>query len=112
MSKRRPDEEDDDDDGVDSARLDVWLWRARFFKTRTLANRFVEAGRVRVTRGGQILRGRKPSFALGVGDILTFSRGGRVDCLRVLGIPLRRGTAPETQGLYQPVDLGDTTAAV
>jgi ribosome-associated heat shock protein Hsp15 len=105
---RRREPEDDDDDGVDSARLDVWLWRARFFKTRTLATRFVDAGRVRVTRQEQTLRGRKPAFGVEVGDVLAFSRGGRLSCVRVLAIPTRRGPAREAQGLYQPVELGDT----
>ncbi len=36
----------------DACRLDVWLWRARFFKTRGLAARFLEDGRVRLTRRG------------------------------------------------------------
>lgn len=94
--------------GPSAARLDVWLWRARFFKTRSLATRFVEAGRVRVTRAEQILRGRKPAFPVAVGDVLTFSRRGRIESLRVLAIPTRRGPAVEAQGLYQPLDLGDT----
>jgi ribosome-associated heat shock protein Hsp15 len=111
VSKRGRNDGDDDDDEVESTRLDVWLWRARFFKTRTLANRFVDAGKVRVTRGDQLLRGRKPSFGLAIGDVLTFSRGGRVDCVRVLGIPTRRGPASEARGLYQPVDLSDTRPA-
>jgi ribosome-associated heat shock protein Hsp15 len=101
--------EDQDAESLDRARLDVWLWRARFFKTRTLATRFVDAGRVRVTRGGEILRGRKPSFPVSVGDVLAFPRGGQPVCVRVLGIPQRRGSAPETEGLYQAVDLGDTS---
>ena len=36
----------------DACRIDVWLWRARFFKTRSLAARIVEDGGVRLTRGG------------------------------------------------------------
>ena len=31
----------------DAARADVWLWRARFFKTRSLAAKFVDEGRIR-----------------------------------------------------------------
>lgn len=109
MSRRsRRDEEDEDDDTLDSARLDVWLWRARFYKTRTLANQIAEQGRVRVTRNGQVLRGRKPGFQVEVGDELSFSRAGKVVCIEVLAIPHRRGPASEAQGLYRPVDLSDT----
>jgi ribosome-associated heat shock protein Hsp15 len=103
-----PTRDDEGEEELDSARLDVWLWRARFFKTRTLATRFVDTGRVRVTREAQLLRGRKPGFAVAIGDVLTFTRRGRVECLRVLAIPSRRGPASEARGLYQAVDLGDT----
>ncbi len=108
MSRRSRDVENDEDEGLESARLDVWLWRARFYKTRTLANAVVEKGHVRVTRNGQLLRGRKPSFAVEVGDQLAFSRAGKVVCLEVLGIPQRRGPAAQARGLYRPVDLSDT----
>lgn len=89
-------------------RLDLWLWRARFFKTRTLATRFVDAGRVRVTRAGEVLRGRKPAFPVTPGDVLTFARRGRVFCVRVAALPLRRGPASEAQALYEAVDLSQT----
>jgi ATP-dependent RNA helicase SUPV3L1/SUV3 len=39
-------------EAADSCRADVWLWRARFFKTRASPPRFCEEGRVRLTRGG------------------------------------------------------------
>lgn len=109
MSRRSRREDDEDDDGLDSARLDVWLWRARFFKTRPLANAVAEQGRVRVTRNGQVLRGRKPGFAVEPGDILSFSRSGKVVCIEILAIPHRRGPASEAQALYRPADLGDTS---
>lgn len=95
----------------DALRLDVWLWRARFFKTRSLASAFVETGRVRVTRGAQVLRGRKPGFPVAVDDVVTFARRGRVTCLRVLAIPARRGPAAEAQGLYEAVDISETGSA-
>jgi ribosome-associated heat shock protein Hsp15 len=98
----------EDDDGEAGARLDVWLWRARFFKTRSIATRFVETGRVRVTRSGAVLRGRKPGFVVAAGDIVTFARGGRVMSAEILAIPLRRGPASEARGLYRALDMGDT----
>ena len=55
-----------------SCRADVWMWRARFFKTRSLAARFVEEGRVRLTRTGQETRLDKPARTLKVGDQLQF----------------------------------------
>ena len=100
------------DDAPSSARLDVWLWRARFFKTRSLATRFVDGGRVRITREGAVLRSRKPGFAVAVGDIVTFARAGRIISSRILQIPVRRGPASEARGLYEAVDLGDTGGTV
>ena len=40
------------DAAKEAARADVWLWRARFFKTRSLAAKFVDEGRIRLTRAG------------------------------------------------------------
>ena len=37
----------------ETCRIDVWLWRARFLKTRALAAKFVEDGRVRIERPGR-----------------------------------------------------------
>jgi len=84
----------------DSARIDVWLWRARFFKTRSMAARFVEDGRVRLTRGGQETRLEKSSRAVKVGDHLVFAVGGRLIAVTVEGLGERRGPAAEARGLY------------
>ena len=53
-----------------SIRIDKWLWAARFFKTRSLAQEAVELGRVRLA--GQRL---KPSRDVKPGDRLTVERG-------------------------------------
>jgi ribosome-associated heat shock protein Hsp15 len=77
------------------ARLDKWLWRARFFRTRTLAARAVEGG-VRVN--GQ--RTVKPGTAVRSGDVLTFVQAGRVRVVEVLDPGERRGPAAEARTLY------------
>ena len=56
----------------DAARADVWLWRARFFKTRSLAAKFVDEGRIRLTRAGAESRIDKPSRTLKPGEVLVF----------------------------------------
>ena len=62
-----------------ACRIDVWLWRARFFKTRGLAARFVEDGRVRRTRPGRgEVRLDKASRTARAGDRLVFILGDRV----------------------------------
>jgi ribosome-associated heat shock protein Hsp15 len=81
-------------------RLDRWLWCARFFKTRTLAAQFVDDGNVRVTRRGRTVRARKAHFAVGCGDMLAFSRNGRVRVVKVLSSAERRGPPSQAQTLY------------
>lgn len=86
-----------------ACRVDVWLWRARFAKTRALATTFVESGAVRLTHNGSQTRLDKPSRSVHVGDLLTFARSGRVTTLRIEALGERRGPAAEARSLY--VDL-------
>jgi ribosome-associated heat shock protein Hsp15 len=88
----------------DAARVDVWLWRARFFKTRSMAARFVEEGRVRLTRAGHETRLEKCSRPVKVGDQLVFAVGGRLIAVVVEGLGERRGPASEARGLYSSLD--------
>ena len=85
---------------VDACRADVWLWRARFFKTRSLAAKFLEEGRVRLTRFGDETRLDKPARPVKVGDQLVFALGGRLVAVRVEGMGDRRGPAAEARLLY------------
>ncbi|MEN0079421.1 MAG: RNA-binding S4 domain-containing protein [Pseudomonadota bacterium] len=89
---------------LETARLDVWLWRARFFKTRALAGRSVSKTGVRVTRFGQTRRTSKPGAGIAAGDILTFTQGRHIQVVEVLGLGERRGPAQEAKGLYQHRD--------
>jgi ribosomal 50S subunit-recycling heat shock protein len=88
----------------DACRADVWLWRARFFKTRSLAARYVEEGRVRLTRAGQESRVDKPARTVKVGDQLVFALGGRLIAVTILAMGERRGPATEARGLYASLD--------
>jgi len=85
---------------VDACRADVWLWRARFFKTRSLAAKYVDEGRVRLTRAGQESRLDKPARPVKVGDQLVFALGGRLIAIRIEGMGDRRGPASEARELY------------
>jgi ribosome-associated heat shock protein Hsp15 len=82
----------DKDTGV---RIDVWLWAARFFKTRSLAKSAVVGGKVEV--GG---RGVKASRLLKVGDVLRVRRGEELFEVEVRGLSDVRGSAPVAQQLY------------
>lgn len=76
-------------------RLDLWLWAARFFRTRSLAKQAIETGKVEV--GGQRA---KASRAVRVGDALRIVRGEEVFEIEVLGLSDQRGPAAVAQSLY------------
>ena len=76
-------------------RLDLWLWAARFFRTRSLAKQAIETGKVEV--GGQRA---KASRAVRVGDALRIVRGEEVFEIEVLGLSDQRGPATVAQSLY------------
>ena len=77
-------------------RLDIWLWAARFYKTRSLAKQAVETGKVDVA--GQRA---KPSRIVRVGDELKVVRGEDTYGIRVEGLSEQRGSAPVAQALYR-----------
>jgi len=87
-----------------SCRIDVWLWRARFAKSRSLAAAMVERGAVRLTHHGVQTRLDKPSRSVHVGDGLVFALGGRLVELEVIGIGERRGPPEEARALYSAVE--------
>lgn len=90
---------------ADGCRVDLWLWRARFFKTRGLAARFVETGRLHLVRAGQSqVRLDKPSRTVRVGDRLVFAVSGRLVDVWIEALGERRGPAEEARGLYRPAD--------
>jgi len=84
---------------VTSTRVDKWLFHARFYRTRALAQAAASAGKVRLNG----VRVEKPAQSLKPGDILTLGRGGDVVALRVLALAERRGSAPEARHLYEIV---------
>lgn len=83
----------------DKARIDKWLWAARFFKTRALAVAAVETGKVQVN-GVRV----KPAKSLTAGDTLTLRLGPYQHVIEVLAISNRRGPPVEAQKLYQETE--------
>lgn len=86
---------------TDSVRIDVWLWCARFFKTRALSAKFADSGHVRLERFGQVSRVEKASHAVKPGDRLIFPIGTRLFDIEILEAGERRGPASEAQTLYR-----------
>ena len=97
--------------GGDSVRADVWLWRARFFKSRSLAARFLEEGRVRLTREGNETRIDKCARPLRIGDRLVFAVGGRLTAVEILALGERRGPPSEARTLYRTLEAPATPDA-
>ncbi|MDB5498734.1 MAG: ribosome-associated heat shock protein [Phenylobacterium sp.] len=89
----------------EACRADVWLWRARFFKTRSLAAKFVDEGRVRLTRAGHESRLDKCARPVKVGDALVFALGGRLVAVTVVAVGERRGPPGEARTLYSPLEI-------
>lgn len=77
-------------------RIDLWLWAARFFRTRSLAKAAVENGKVEVA--GQRA---KPARQVRVGDALRIVRAGELHEVSVRGVSDVRGPASVAQALYE-----------
>jgi ribosome-associated heat shock protein Hsp15 len=76
-------------------RLDKWLWAARFFKTRDLAQAAIAAGRVKLHD-----QRTKPAHALKVGDLLEIRIADSVRHVQVAALSDKRGPAAQARTLY------------
>ena len=101
----RPDREDQAD--ATSGRVDIWLWHARFFKTRALAAEMVSKKKIRLTHQGRQVRLDKPSRSVHIGDEVMFTLQGRITHVRVLQMGERRGPAIEARALYEDMSPSD-----
>ncbi len=80
-------------------RLDKWLWFARTAKTRSLAQKLIKGGAVRVNKE----RITSPSYLLRLGDVLTLTLPRGIKVLKLDQFGTRRGPAPEAATLYQDI---------
>ena len=93
-------------------RLDVWLWRARFFKARTAATEAIETTGARIERDGQVRRIDKPATPVEAGDILSFAAPSGRRLVRIRALPARRGPPSEAALCYEAVEGGDARPSV
>lgn len=85
----------------ESIRSDIWLWRARFFKSRALAAKACLEAYIRLIRkDGTLARLDKASTPLRIGDRLILRVSSITTQIRICSFGLRRGPAPEAQNLY------------
>ena len=80
-------------------RIDKWLWAGRFFKTRGLAARACELGRIE-SNGQQA----KPSREVRIGDMLQVKTEGGDFLVEVLALSVMRGPAAVARTLYQETE--------
>jgi ribosome-associated heat shock protein Hsp15 len=80
-------------------RIDKWLWAARFFKTRALASKACDLGRVESNGVAA-----KPAREVRVGDMLQVKNDRGQYCVEVLALSEMRGPAAVAQGLYRETD--------
>lgn len=83
------------------ARLDRWLWAARFFKTRALAAAAIAGGRIQVN-GAKVKRARP----LRVGDVVRVRLGPYEHLLTVRALSVHRGPAAVAAALYEEDPAG------
>ena len=84
---------------MNCVRMDKWLWAARFFKTRALAAKACDLGRIR-TRDIEA----KPAHDVHVGDMLHIRTEGGEFEVEVLALSEMRGPASVAQTLYRETD--------
>lgn len=87
-------------------RLDRWLWAARFFKTRSLAQQAITGGHVHLN--GQRV---KAARAVRTGDRLEITRGEEHFEVCVIGLAGPRGPAAVARGLYEETEASAAARA-
>jgi ribosome-associated heat shock protein Hsp15 len=78
-------------------RLDRFLFFSRAVKSRTLAQKIIESGAIRVNSE----KTERTDYKVGAGDVLTMSLNNRIVVWRILDCGTRRGPASEAQTLYE-----------
>jgi ribosome-associated heat shock protein Hsp15 len=91
---------------MSSVRIDKWLWAARFFKTRALASKACDMGRIR-SNGVEA----KPARDVRAGDKLQVKNEGGDFEIEVLALSEMRGPAAVAQGLYHETDASKEARA-
>jgi ribosome-associated heat shock protein Hsp15 len=89
-----------------SVRIDKWLWAARFFKTRALASKACDLGRI---HSNEVQA--KPARDVRVGDLLHIRNEGGEFQVQVLALSEMRGPAAVAQTLYAETDASKEARA-
>ncbi|GAA6211612.1 RNA-binding S4 domain-containing protein [Hyphomicrobiales bacterium 4NK60-0047b] len=84
---------------VTERRIDQWLFYSRLVKSRSLAGRLVEAGKLRVNK----VKVSKPSSLVRKGDVITSMINRDLKIIEILELGVRRGPASEAKELYNDI---------
>lgn len=87
-------------------RVDRWLWAARFFRTRALARKAIEAGKVEVNEARA-----KPARTIGAGDRLRIQTPAATFEVMVDMLNTQRRPAPEARQLYTETEASRAARA-
>ncbi len=97
--------------GESAIRLDKWLWFARVVKTRTLAQKLVRSGKIRINKD----KSSSSAKLVNSGDILTITLERRILVLKIIACGKRRGPFAEASKLYEDlvpaIKSGETQVA-
>lgn len=85
---------------AEPVRVDIWLWAARFFKTRRLCGEALDGGKIELD--GVVC---KPAKMVRVGDRMRLRRGDERFEVEVLGLSAKRGPASVAQTLYRETEV-------
>ena len=81
----------------DKQRLDKWLWYARVTKTRSLAQKLISTGKIRID-GNKV---QNSSQQVKIGNVLTITLANTIKILRIAGFADKRGAYPVAKQLYE-----------
>jgi len=84
---------------IPSVRLDIWLWAARFFKTRSLAKHAIEGGKIEINDAPG-----RAAKAVRIGDRVRIRRGEETFVVDVAALSEQRGPASVAQALYRETE--------
>lgn len=95
-----------DANSSETRRVDLWLWYARFAKTRSLAGRLCTTGALRLN-GVPV---SKPNQKVRRGDVLIVPQGRVLRTVTIVALGERRGPAPAARALYEEYGSAVPTA--
>ncbi|CAK7192735.1 Heat shock protein 15 [Commensalibacter sp. Nvir] len=80
-------------------RLDTWLWRSRFFRTRTSSSHFIKSQSIRLNSYPV----KKPAYLVKENDILTFFTNKKIVVIKIKKLPTERSPAKAAYTLYDEI---------